>query len=273
MRQYANVLNRNQVEQHFQRYVKFEQTDDLIERFPKNIYKGKNFLDLGCGYGSFVLALYDQGYLVEGLDNSSFEISVARNRHNERNKNAGSQHEIFHFMGVENAESLGKKYNVLTAWNFLEHVKNVQLIIAKVETLLTIGGEFHFICPNYSALRKEAHYQIPWIPYLSKKQALRYLKIWGKDPSFFEQNIFPVYKLKLIRLFKKHNFKIEIPKSISMKISCPDAIKTRKVRIIVQVCIKLIGVKQVTSIVKLIYLWPWTKKIDLVARNIRTGPC
>jgi hypothetical protein len=46
------------------------------------------------------------------------------------------------------------------------------------------------VCPNYAALRKEAHYHVPWLPFFPRHLASGYLRALGRNPGFFEEHIY-----------------------------------------------------------------------------------
>ena len=70
-------------EKHFDRYIRDyiglaiadEQVDIIMQ-----ICKGKKLLDIGSGFGSFVLAARKRGFDAKGIELSSYEVEFARKR-------------------------------------------------------------------------------------------------------------------------------------------------------------------------------------------------
>ena len=80
--------------------------------------------------------------------------------------------------------------DAVTLWNVIEHVADGYSLLRACARLLKPGGIAYVICPNYAAWRQEAHYHVPWPPLLPRPLASRYLRTLGKDPTYFEQEIF-----------------------------------------------------------------------------------
>ena len=61
---------------------------------------------------------------------------------------------------------------------------------AEAIRVLKPGGLLYVVCPNYAALRREAHYHVLWLPLMPRRIASRYLRWRGRNPAFFEQHIY-----------------------------------------------------------------------------------
>jgi 2-polyprenyl-3-methyl-5-hydroxy-6-metoxy-1,4-benzoquinol methylase len=158
-------------------------------------------------------------------------------------------------------------YEVITAWNVLEHVSDRDAFLKQVFRSLRPGGSFHFICPNYASWRREAHYRVVWAPYLSKKLAHRYLQARSRNPFFLDNFIFPVYKRSLIRELKDLGFSVTPPQHRLRKLENPSLIYSRYLRLGVVVCKRLGLLVLVRTILVFWTRNPFTRGIDLVAQK------
>ncbi len=102
---------------------------------------GRDILDVGCAYGPFVKEALDSGWNPAGLEiadeaaqyvRTTFGIPVIR----------GSFEEAV----------IEKRYDAVTMWFVLEHFKNVESVLAKVNRIVKKGGIFAFSTPNSSGI-------------------------------------------------------------------------------------------------------------------------
>jgi SAM-dependent methyltransferase len=69
--------------------------------------------------------------------------------------------------------------------NVIEHVNNIDAVIAEAFRILKPGGYLYLLAPNYAAFRKEAHYGLPWLPYLPRAIARPYIRFFRGNTAFF----------------------------------------------------------------------------------------
>jgi SAM-dependent methyltransferase len=67
----------------------------------------------------------------------------------------------------------------------LEHVSDVEKAMSESLRVLKPSGILWANCPNYSSFY-EGHYNLPWIPNMSKENAKKYVKLFGRDPDFID---------------------------------------------------------------------------------------
>jgi len=263
--EYIGVLSEAQILMHYERYVNFEQAQELISRFELLPSMPENLLDIGGGYGSFVIEARKVGIHAKGIDSSKFEIEFARNRLKTEFSQGINENDVF-FLG-DGIESGFKdeSFEMITAWNVLEHVSDLNAFLGQVFRILRPEGTFHFICPNYASLRKEAHYQVLWFPYLSKKRYRNYLQIRSRNPFFLDNFIYPIYKHSLIRELRKLGFTVRPPQHRSVKLKNPNLITSPLVRWLVTLAKKLRLTNSVHWFLNLSVHNPFTRGIDLIA--------
>jgi len=103
----------------------------LIKKILKNKRKGQ-FLDIGCGLGFVTASLLKMGFLGQGIDPSLKSIRLARKLHPQI-KN--------HFI-LKSLSQLSphKQYDLIVMAEVLEHLKNDQEVLRKVNAILKKGG-------------------------------------------------------------------------------------------------------------------------------------
>lgn len=146
-------------------------------------------LDIGAGFGSFVIAARRLGLEAYGIELSWYETVYAKGRH--ETDLPGAERNTLFTQG--NGLTLPFKdgvFDAITLWNVMEHVPDAKALLTDVKRVLKTGGILYIICPNYFSFRKEAHYQISWPPLLPRILAPWYLRMHGKDPQFFKECIF-----------------------------------------------------------------------------------
>jgi ubiquinone/menaquinone biosynthesis C-methylase UbiE len=203
------------------------------------ISTGQSLLDIGCGYGSFVIVCRNAGINAEGIDIADYDIGFARRRLPMERPQDENQ-VVFHLGDGQNTGLPTEKFDVVTAWNLLEHVPDFRELIKEAYRLLKPGGTFIGIAPNYLAFRQEAHYHVPWYPLFPRKMAHNYLVNRGLDPKFFDDDIHYVTSWGIekaltnvgFRTFIPENYKLDHPETIH-SVSLRDMVeKIRKNRLL-----------------------------------------
>ena len=80
----------------------------------------------------------------------------------------------------------------------LEHVRDLDMSMREAIRVLKLGGLLWANVPNYNSTY-EGHYDIFWIPRITKGVAKRYVKLFRRDPSFVDELNFTTPKM-----FKKY---------------------------------------------------------------------
>jgi len=206
--EYRNIFSEKMVESHFNNYI----LTDLslaqlkITRDTTGIKSGQRLCDLGCGYGTFVLVCRQTCIDATGVDLAEYQIKFGRKRmkYELPNDNISA---AYQFGDARNTGMPEKSFDVVSAWNVLEHIKDYDKVIQEAYRLLKPGGYFVGIAPNYCAFRNEAHYQVPWLPLLPRRLAKFYLQILGKRADFFENEIHYVTNWGILKKLRKNGFK------------------------------------------------------------------
>ncbi|MCX7947162.1 MAG: class I SAM-dependent methyltransferase [candidate division WOR-3 bacterium] len=116
----------------YYKFVEFEM-QNVVKRRINYIKKftsleNKFILDLGCGDGSFLIGLKNYSSNIFGFDIVKLRKDI----------------EIF-----DNLDSIPYKFDIITAYHYLEHEENPRIIVDKVYELLKTGGIFIIETPKF----------------------------------------------------------------------------------------------------------------------------
>lgn len=206
-RQYDGVLDDDQLEEHRDNYVGTRMADELLELVQRRRPDARRVLDVGSGYGSFVLVARQAGIDAVGLEMADVEVEFARDRL--RAERPSDDAESVYPVG--DARELAyddASFDVVTLWNVVEHVPAYERALAEAARVLRPGGSVFVIAPNYATFRREAHYHVPWVPFISKPVGERYLRRLGRNPQFWREGIHPVSKAGVLRTFRQLGLRV-----------------------------------------------------------------
>lgn len=109
----------------------------LLEHFRKD----SRLLEVGSGYGDFLLLAAEQGWEAEGIEISSYAATVSRGR--------GCR---VHTAGLEAACLASETYDVIIMWDVIEHFLKPRPIVEACSRLLRPGGALMMKTPDGRAL-------------------------------------------------------------------------------------------------------------------------
>lgn len=118
---------------------------DLIQSALGRPVRGASLLEVGCGYGRFLSAARDRGYTVSGVELSRPAVEQARKQG--LDVHCGQLIEA----DLPDAGADGG-YDVICAWDTLEHVPDPLAFLTEVRRLLAVDGVFAFSTPYFSSL-------------------------------------------------------------------------------------------------------------------------
>jgi len=107
--------------------------DERRVKFLQRLIENKAVLDFGCGNGGFLIKASKYATLVEGV-----EVERSLKAHFKRNR--------LHV--YENLGEIKRKYDVITAFHVIEHMKDPAALLAELANLLTAGGIIIIEVPN-----------------------------------------------------------------------------------------------------------------------------
>lgn len=100
-------------------------------------------LDIGCGLGRFVASLPEDRWERHGTDLSAYAVEQNRERWPEID---------FREAGATDRPFPDDTFDVVTAFDVIEHVPDLNAVAAAVTAMLRPGGVFAFVVPVYDGL-------------------------------------------------------------------------------------------------------------------------
>lgn len=205
--EYKNVFDAVSIESHIRDYVGFVFSDSVAPLVAKQVPQGGRVLDIGCGFGAFVISARRLGLEAVGVEIAPFEVEYAKRRL--EREMPGLEATSIYFQGDGHKVPFeDQSFDAVTLWNVLEHVPDGKRLLQEVTRVLKPTGIVFIICPNYAAFRQEAHYIIPWWPLLPRKLASVYLRMRGRNPRFFETSIFYRTNWEILRVLRRLGMKV-----------------------------------------------------------------
>jgi ubiquinone/menaquinone biosynthesis C-methylase UbiE len=179
----------DQFERHFKDVIEYEASEKLLEHVKviADFSDNSKILDIGCGFGTFVLVCRQNSYKAYGIDLAKYEIEFAQKRFSIKFPNVSG---IYQFASAERLPFKDNTFDVVTLWNLLEHVPDYRLVLTEADRVLKRGGFLFLVCPNYLTIREEAHYHLLWFSLIPKRIGAFYLKLRGRNPDFFMKSIY-----------------------------------------------------------------------------------
>jgi glycosyltransferase involved in cell wall biosynthesis/protein-L-isoaspartate O-methyltransferase len=204
---YSGVFSDEAIEAHLEDYVGFTFADQVTPLLKDRLPNGGRVLDVGAGFGSFVLAARRLSYDAYGLEIAPFEVEQARLRLVDEYPDVDSQ-DVFRQGDGQALPFEDAFFDAVSLWNVIEHVPDRQKLVDEISRVLKPGGRLLIIAPNYAAFRQEAHYLVPWLPYLPRAMASLYLKMWGKNPAYFMKGIYPCTNQQVLAELRASGFSL-----------------------------------------------------------------
>lgn len=120
--------------------------DGLLRYFGINLSKKVNLLDIGSGYGFFRKAADEKNWKHAGVELSKHAVNVCKERFS---------FETFNGTLEEFNRDNNERFDIITMWDFLEHVSNPIEILKIVNNLLSTNGICVVKTPNLYAIERE----------------------------------------------------------------------------------------------------------------------
>lgn len=164
-----------------------------------NTYKNSRVLEIGCAEGSFISCLNDMGILAEGAEMNQKILNIAK-RYNPDN--------IFFLLDIEK-QLASEKYDIIFAFEVLEHIKNSHLALKNIYDSLNKEGILIFS----SAYPFPKHLSDPY--HISVKN----LEEWSELARFIGFDVIYKRVVSFLPLFYKisKKFSIALPLKIKNK--------------------------------------------------------
>jgi len=215
---YAGVFSSDAIELHIRDYIGPTFAEFACSVLKTHVRQGASVLDIGSGFGTFVLLAREAGYDAQRIEPSSFEVNFAR----KRLSLLRLQDDPLKTYRVGQADELKGstvRFDAITPWNVLEHIPNTYEVLRTCHDLLSPGGKVFIISPNYLAWRDEAHYHLPWSPldWLCRKRFDRRLQAGRRNVAYYRNSIILLANWSVLSFLLRCSFSLYDLSGNSMK--------------------------------------------------------
>lgn len=144
-------------------------------------------LDIGCSYGHILKQLTPSTGFGVGID---------------MDKNIGAHADNVCFLrtDAENLPFHDASFDVIICNHVYEHTDDASRLLAEIHRMLSDSGVCYFAGPNKYELI-EPHYRLPFLSWLPRKLADRYMQLTGKGDSYPEKPFSPPHIRRLLGNF------------------------------------------------------------------------
>ncbi len=166
--------------------------------------KTGRMLELGCGSGDFLMEARQRGFTVEGLEYSPHAAAAANERLGYTAVQAGS---------LETAALPANGFDLLTAFDVIEHVRNPDHALRCVHALLKPGGWIAIVTPSLDSWshrflgRHWMEYKTEHLTYFARASLKRLLARTG----FTDVQFAPNYKVLSLDYVYRHFVRYPVP--------------------------------------------------------------
>jgi 2-polyprenyl-3-methyl-5-hydroxy-6-metoxy-1,4-benzoquinol methylase len=208
------------------RYVNFEH---YLKTIKKHVNGGK-LLDCGCATGYFLDVAKENGFDCYGIETSQIPFSISEIKHPQK---------VFK-KNIEELSAFDSFFDIITMFDFIEHVKDPSRALRKANGLLKTGGYLVMTTPDTKSLsmtllgKKHTNYILEHINLLNHELLLKYFENLGFEIASispakkmltlkYAENVFKVHGNFLHKPMKMVNYLL--PKGITgfpIKISFGD---------------------------------------------------
>jgi SAM-dependent methyltransferase len=141
--------------------------DDLLSRYPRLRERPTRVFDFGCGVGFFLVACKKRGLVARGCDFSPEAARYGRER-------LGL--DVAHDDGGLLATLPDASFELVTAWQVLEHLRRPREVLRQLVRVLAPGGVLAVAVPHVGALR----YRLEGVRWFNM-QNLTHLAFFNRD--------------------------------------------------------------------------------------------
>ena len=143
-----------------------------LERYKR--FRQARYLDIGCGYGGFLIAAARRGASCVGIEPDSLRAGFSR----QNVADSGLPIEVHELDALEPGieQRLGS-FDVITCNDVAEHVASAPQLLANIRRLMNPRGLAYFEIPNPQCLEfvaKDGHFGLFGITLLDRADAIRY---------------------------------------------------------------------------------------------------
>ncbi len=176
---YTKELGLSDIEKRINKRINRDRGKYYISKLDKVInIKDKKLLDVGSGWGEYVVEAYRKGAIAYGLEPNDDLLEISGLLMNKKG--------VFKKGFAEKIPFENNFFDIVTCCFVLEHVNKPKKSLQEMIRVLKKNGYLYLVGPNY-LYPFEGHYKIRWIPLMPKMLAKIYLRLIGRNPKFIER--------------------------------------------------------------------------------------
>ena len=148
----------------------------VVRNLEKRInLEGKQYLDVGCAYGGFLVAFHEAGCISSGIDIEPRLLALARE--NFRDFGVSFDVSSVDITNYDDIVAFEGRFDIVTCNDVIEHVKDPAMTIKHIAAVLAKDGIAYFEIPNRDSAEfviSDGHYQLFGITQLERMDAELY---------------------------------------------------------------------------------------------------
>ncbi|HOJ97886.1 MAG TPA: class I SAM-dependent methyltransferase [Methanospirillum sp.] len=184
------------------RRIKAEKIQTVLNTFYPHRRVSGMILDLGCSGGVILHHLTGKFDLKIGTDIDIAALKIAKRDYCYQN---------IEFICADGMNLPFKRdmFQYIICNHVYEHVPDSKRLFREIFRALIPGGVCYCAAGNALAIM-EAHYHLPFLSWLPKRLAHRYIQVMNRGDSYYENHLTWWSFKKIISLFKIHDYTIQI---------------------------------------------------------------
>ncbi len=199
LRRYYTSLGLKNVDSYVRRRLERVRSKHIISFIKNNSsinFCAASALDIGSGWGEFLLTLKEFGLRnVHGVEPDP-ELVALSNRLLRADSVRQGVAEVLPFDS--------EAFDLVICHDVIEHVVHCDIALAEMIRVAKTGSTIWLEFPNY-AYPQESHYKMFFPPCLPKTVGALYLRLVGRNPSFYLENVRPTYYHKVMNTLSLFN--------------------------------------------------------------------
>lgn len=136
--------------------------------------KGKKILDVGAGWGNFVLACLERGYDAVGLEFDDNKIAKSRERLSTEQMVQGRAEEL---------PFQDNSFDFINVGEVIEHVRNPKKVLQEIYRVLKPSGHVYISVHNRFGMY-DTHFRLYFLGWLPRVLANSYLSVFRRHKNY-----------------------------------------------------------------------------------------
>ncbi len=120
---YEGVFSAEAISAHLENHIGFAFAEYAIQVIRPQLFEGAKVLDIGCGFGSCVLAARNEGLDAIGVEIAPFEVDFARSRLR-KVRPKDDPNAVYLCGDARKLNFAPESFDAVTFWNVIEHIEH-----------------------------------------------------------------------------------------------------------------------------------------------------